>query len=259
MDAVRFLPEGVSESKEQGLKMASEQTIDEIVRESCNWCFPVELWSYEKHGILKYKGNLLPLKDEEGEPTVRASVDLPPYTLIPPIEGTRLKVFFIDPDGVYSFESSVLGWKASDDSPKHGLVNLAYPEEVRLAQRRNFFRVPLPTDSRKDVDLKVSIHNELFVMRGKVRDISGGGLAVRTVKAPVNFLENGTRVQVSFHLPEMENEVTLSAVVVRLVQETGHFFYGLRFVDHFKTAENRAAVNAILQFIARIERVMRRI
>jgi len=99
----------------------------------------------------------------------------------------------------------------------------------------------------------------VFVMKGKVRDISGGGLAIRTVKAPVNFLEPGTRVQVSFKLPDREEEVTLSGVVVRIVQETGHYFYGLKFIDHFKTVENRAAVNAILQFIARIERLMRSI
>jgi c-di-GMP-binding flagellar brake protein YcgR len=239
--------------------MTSEQTIDEIVRESCSRCFPVELWSYEKHGILKYSGNLLPVRDEGGRLVVRAAVDLPLNSLIPPVEGTRLKVFFIDPEGVYSFESSVLGWKASDDSPRHGLVNLAYPQEANLAQRRNFFRVPLPTDNCQDVDLKVTVQNEVFVMKGKVRDISGGGMAVRAVKAPVNYLEPGTRVQVTFSLAGREEDVTLSALVVRMIQETGHYFYGLRFVDHFKTVENRAAVNAILQFIARVERLMRNI
>ncbi len=236
--------------------MTSEQTIDNIVRESSNRCFPVELWSYERHGILKYSGNLLPVKDDNGRVIVRASVDLPENSLIPPMEETRVKVFFIDPDGVYSFESVVLGWKASEGSPKHGLVNLAYPDEVRLAQRRNFFRVPMPTDSCQEVDLKVRIHKEVFVMKGKVRDISGGGLSVRTVKAPVNYIEPGTRVQVNFKLPDRSEEVTLSATVVRIVQETGHYFYGLKFVDHFKTVENRAAVNSILQFIARIERLM---
>jgi c-di-GMP-binding flagellar brake protein YcgR len=239
--------------------MTSEQTIDNIVRESSSRCFPVELWSYEKHRILKYSGNLLPLKDMGGRLVVRASVDLPENTLIPPMEGTGVKVFFIDPDGVYSFESSVLEWRASDDSPKHGLVNLAYPDEIRLAQRRNFFRVPLPTDKHHNVDLRVTVHNEVFVMKGKVRDISGGGLAIRTVKAPVNFLEPGTRVQVGFSLPDREEEVSLTGVVVRVVQETGHYFYGLKFIDHFKTVENRAAVNAILQYIARIERLMRSI
>jgi c-di-GMP-binding flagellar brake protein YcgR len=236
--------------------MSSEQTIDNIVRESCSRCFPVELWSHEKHGILKYSGNFLPVQEANGKLILRASVDLPEYSLIPPMEDTRIKVFFIDPDGVYSFESVVLGWKPSESSPKHGLVNLAYPDDVQLAQRRNFFRVPLPTDSSPTVDLSVSIHNEVFKMRGKVRDISGGGMAVRTVKAPVNYLDAGTRVEINFSLPEMEREVTLNAIVVRKIQETGHFFYGLKFVDHFKTAESRAAVNSILQYIAKVERLM---
>jgi c-di-GMP-binding flagellar brake protein YcgR len=236
--------------------MTSEQTIDNIVRESCNRCFPVEIWSFEKHGILKYSGNLLPLVEENGKFTIRATVDLPENSLIPPMEDTRVKVFFIDPEGVYSFETGVLGWKATDDSPKHGLVNLAYPEEVRLAQRRNFFRVPLPTDSSRRVNLKVKIHNEVFVMKGRARDVSGGGMSVRTVKAPVNYLEKGTRVQVDFQLPGKDESISLPAVLVRRIQETGHYFYGLKFVDHFKTSENRASVNAILQYIAQVERLI---
>jgi len=237
--------------------MTSEQTIDTIVKESCSRCFPVELWSYEKHGILKYAGNLLPVKEEGNKLILRASIDLPDNSLIPPLEDTRVKVFFIDPEGIYSFDSVVLRWRASDDTPKHGLVTLHYPNDVQLAQRRNFFRVPLPTDSVNDVDLMVTVHNEVFTMKGKIRDISGGGLALRSVKAPVNYLERGTRVQVQFRLPDNDRDVSLTAIVVRRTQETSHFYYGLKFVDHFKTIENRAAVNSILQYIARTERLMR--
>jgi len=207
--------------------------------------------------MLKYSGNLLPVKDEGGRPMVRAAVDLPENSLIPPLEGTRLKVFFIDPEGVYSFESVVLGWKASCDNPRHGLVNMDYPDKVNLAQRRNFFRVPLPSDSNKNVNLTVEVHNELMVMKGKITDLSGGGLAIRTVKAPVNYIESGTRVEVDFILPDTDDEVNLSAMVVRTAQEKAHYLYGVKFVDHFKTTESRAAVNSILQFIARTERLMR--
>jgi len=237
--------------------MTTNQSLDNLIKESCSRCFPVELWSQEKHGTLKYSGNLLPVVDDGEHLRVRASVRLPDDSLIPPSEGTRVLAFFLDAEGIYSFESVVLGWKPSHDTPKHGMVNLAYPTEIHLAQRRNFFRVPMPTDSNTNVDLKVRIQNETFAMKGKVRDISGGGMAIRTVKAPVNYLEPGTRIQISFELPSWQKEIALSAGVVRLVQEEGHYCYGVKFVDHFRNVESRSAVNAILQYIASMEKVLR--
>ena len=136
---------------------------------------------------------------------------------------------------------------------------LGFPEELKLAQRRNFFRVPVPANNRSCIDVKVNFREETHVVKGKIRDLSGGGIAIRCVKSPMNFFELGTKVEVDFRLPRRSEKIQLNALVARREEEDAHYFYGLKFVDHFKTPETRSFINLILQYIFAYERLMLKI
>ena len=236
--------------------MKSEKLHTEIVMEACKRCFPVEIWIQHSLGTAKYAGSLLPSEDNGGASMIKASVTVPEDEGPDLSKGTGVRVFFLNAGGIYSFQCQVQDWMAYKDAKEKGVVTLSFPEEIKLAQRRNFFRVPLPSNNRASIDVKVKFREETHIVKGKIKDLSGGGIAVRTVKSPMNFFELGTRVELDFCLPRRTEKIKLNAIVTRRAEEDSHFFYGMKFVDHFRTPESRGYINLILQYIFAFERLM---
>ena len=236
--------------------MKSEKIDSQIVHDAAHRHFPVEIWAQQALGTVKYTGNLLPVEQLGTGPVLKASLTLPAEGQPFPPRGTEVRVFFLNAGGIYSFRTPVLDWKLYKDAGDSGVLTLAFPEQVRLAQRRNFFRVPFPSHDRASIEVVVKIRGEEHVVKGKIRDLSGGGIAIRCVKSPMNFFDLGTRVELHFHLPRRPEEVMLQAVVTRSIEEDSHYFYGMKFVEHFRTAESRAHINHILQYIFQFERLM---
>jgi c-di-GMP-binding flagellar brake protein YcgR len=236
--------------------MKSEKIDTGIVVEACKRCFPVEIWAQQSIGMVKYAGSLLPVDYQGTNQAVKASVTLPDEEFPVPPRGCEVRVFFLNAGGIYSFKAPVLEWQTYKDAKNKGLITLDFPNQIKLAQRRNFFRVPFPSNNRAGIDVVVNIRDEKHVVKGTIKDLSGGGIAIRCIKSPMNFFELNTKVELHFRLPRRPEEIVLHAVVTRSVEEDSHYFYGLKFVDHFRTTETRAHINHILQYIFQFERLM---
>ena len=181
--------------------MNSEKLHTGIVVEACNRCFPADLWAPLNTGTAKYSGSLLPMDESVQSPPVKVSISLEEAEGVPPSKGTEVRTFFLNAGGIYSFKSPVLGWAGYKDVKHKGVISLGFPGQLKLAQRRNFFRVPFPLKNRANIDLTVEFREEKHVVQGKIIDLSGGGIAVRCVKSPMNFYEQGTKVELNFRLP----------------------------------------------------------
>lgn len=239
--------------------MKSEKLHIEIVTEACDRCFPVEIWIQHSLGTSKYAGSLLPIEKSGDSNTIKASVTVPEDEGPDLSKGAEVRAFFLNAGGIYSFQSHVRNWAPYKDAKEKGVVTLSFPGEIKLAQRRNFFRVPLPSNNRASIDVKVKFRDETHVVKGKIKDLSGGGIALRTVKSPMNFFELDTRVELDFCLPRRTERIKLNAIVTRRADEDSHYFYGMKFMDHFRTPESRGFINLILQYIFAFERLMLKI
>lgn len=236
--------------------MKSGKINTDIILDACRRCFPVDLWTQHKIGTLKYAGSLLASDSTGNTPTVRASIQLPENETETPVRGTEVRVFFLNAGGIYSFKTTVLDWEPYKDVKNHGVVTLAFPDQVKIAQRRSFFRVPYPLNNRSNIEVSVSFRDEKHMVKGMIKDLSGGGIAVRCVKSPMNYFDIGTRVNLTFCLPRRTERITLSAMVMRIEEEDSHYFYGMKYVDHFRSAASRSYINLILQYIFQFERMM---
>ncbi len=236
--------------------MKSNNVQIDMIKEACKRCFPVDIWAQHDFKTMKYAGFLLSTVESEKKPVIRASIVLPSEEALPPSKGDEVRLFFLNAGGIYSFKSPVVDWKKYTDTKDRGVVSVAYPIEIKIAQRRSFFRVPFPLSNRSNIDVTVRFREEQHVVQGTIKDMSGGGIALRCVKSPMNFFDLGTRVELSFHLPRRKEKIYLKAVVCRLEEEDSHYAYGLKFIDHFKTPDSRGYINIILQYIFQYERLM---
>jgi len=239
--------------------MKSEKLHTEIITEACKRCFPVEIWVQNKYGTVKYAGSLLPIENIDGKSVVKASISLPDEKPPEIASGSDMRIFFLNAGGIYSFQAQYINWAPYKDAKDKGMMSVTFPTELKLAQRRNFFRVPLPANNRASIDIKVSFRDETHIVKGKIKDLSGGGISVRSVKSPMNYFELGTKLELEFKLPRRNENICLKAIVARRDEEDSHYFYGLKFIDHFKTPESRSFINLILQYIFAFERLMLKI
>ena len=172
--------------------MKSGKINTDVILDACRRCFPVDLWTQHKIGTLKYAGTLLATESTGNTPAVRASIQLPDRETESPVRGTEVRAFFLNAGGIYSFKTTVLDWNPYKDAKDRGIVTLAFPDQVKIAQRRSFFRVPYPLNNRSNIEVSVTFRDEKHLVKGMIKDLSGGGIAVRCVKSPMNFFEIGT-------------------------------------------------------------------
>ncbi|MHC4943117.1 MAG: flagellar brake protein [Planctomycetota bacterium] len=236
--------------------MKSGKINTDVVLDACRRCFPVDLWTQHKIGTIKYAGSLLATENSGNNTQVRASIRLPDKETEPPIRGTEVRAFFLNAGGIYSYKSTILDWSPYKDAKDRGIVTMAFPDQIKIAQRRSFFRVPYPLNNRSNIEVSVNFRDEKHVVKGMIKDLSGGGIALRCVKSPMNFFELGTKVELAFCLPRRTERIQLNAVVTRVEEEDSHYFFGLKFVDHFRSAASRSYINLILQYIFQFERMM---
>lgn len=236
--------------------MKSGNINTDVILDACKRCFPIDIWTQQKMGTAKYAGSLLSAENMGNTPAIRASIELSESDAEPPARGSEVRAFFLNAGGIYSFKATVLEWVPYKDAKDKGIVTLSFPDQLKIAQRRSFFRVPYPLNNRSNIEVSVKFRDETHVVKGMIKDLSGGGLALRCVKSPMNFFDLGTKVELKFRLPRRTEQITLNAMVTRAEEEDSHYFYGLKFVDHFRTAASRSYINIILQYIFQFERMM---
>ncbi|MDW7651474.1 MAG: PilZ domain-containing protein [Bacillota bacterium] len=118
------------------------------------------------------------LIQEVEQETLSVTVPYSRGQYIPLHPGEKVNVEFAIKDAVYSFETTVLDRKKSNQVP---LLVITRPAMFSRRQRRNFVRLEalLPVHFRTLIKADGSPGSEISdVMQGKTVDISGGGLQV---------------------------------------------------------------------------------
>lgn len=141
------------------------------------------------------------------------------------VDGTQLKVTFVEGESAYLFESEILG------RVKRGIpmMELIYPgdEYVIKVQRRKFVRVETSVD--------VAIHplnGEFNPFTSLTEDISAGGALINLKKQ--TEVKEGMLIRTLFVLPMQNGDyhyMNLTSKVVRIMkQENGEFHSSIQFV-----------------------------
>ncbi|HEY4549959.1 MAG TPA: flagellar brake domain-containing protein [Bacillus sp. (in: firmicutes)] len=142
------------------------------------------------------------------------------------IDGTQLKVNFVEGESAYLFESEILG------RVKRGIpmMELIYPgdEYVIKIQRRKFVRIETSVD--------VAIHplnGEFKPFTSLTEDISAGGSLVKLRNK--QDIGQGMLIRTLFVLPMQNGDyhyMNLTSKVVRIMkQENGDDYASLQFID----------------------------
>lgn len=143
-------------------------------------------------------------------------------------------------DAVYAFTSTFIN-KSITPFP---IWVVSLPRDVRRIQQRDFvrFNVVLPVEMTILPDEGSSEETEPMTELVSTKDISGGGIQL-IVKEP---LPHGTRLQLSFELPEF-GSIQVAGKVVRVDQSPADrqvYWLGVRFVDVHDSVSNK-----IIKFI----------
>lgn len=143
------------------------------------------------------------------------------------VDGTQMKVSFVDGNSVYLFESEILG-REMKEIP---MMKLIYPgdEYIFKIQRRQFVRIETA------IDVAVHpLHNEFPPFTTVTEDISAGGSLVFSKKG-IHLIQ-GMKIRTVFVLPMQNGDyhyIDLVSKVIRLLkkEETGQDQFSLQFMD----------------------------
>lgn len=148
----------------------------------------------------------------------RMPVYLPPQT--------EISVLLWDDLAVYSFKTTVIY------SLKEKEVNqlaVRYPEKLNKVQKREFVRVQVSINVSLEY---VDSENNVRIIAGKSRDLSGGGMSVAVTEK--GLLEMGDKVTVKFNIGDIP--IVCTAEIVRARRETdaeniARDVFGLKFLE----------------------------
>jgi len=186
-------------------------------------------------------------------------------TIVParPGEDTRVSFFYNGRD--LSFVSQVLRRGKFSLSPTVNVpsLDLLVPEHASFSERRSFYRIVV-TES-PPIELKIGIFTETGKSRrirsrvkGIITDIAGGGLGFCMSEGKSLLLAIGTRLLISFRLPDDEQEIKILGRICFTLRrsEVRQAFFGVQFMEIDSDIEYKQSVDKILRFVAERQRRM---
>lgn len=173
-----------------------------------------------------YKSNIENVEND----IISISIPIKEGQYIPLRVGEMIEVIYYYESDIYKFYSKVVKRKI-DVIP---LIQIAYPEEVFMVQRRRFVRVPIICNvvyskiatKENGREIKVS-KDKISDLKGIMVDLSGGGMRIKLQET----LGMGDLIQV--RMPIGEDVLSLKGKVVRVEFDDENKLYmcGINFVD----------------------------
>ena len=186
-------------------------------------------------------------------------------TIVParPGEDTRVTFSFSGRD--LSFVSKVVRRGKFSLSPTVEVpsLDLLVPERVSFSERRSFYRIVV-TES-PPIELKIGVLAEegkprrvRSRVKGILTDIAGGGLGFCMSEGKSLLLAIGTRLLISFRLPDDEQETKVVGRICFSLRrsELRQAFFGVQFMEIDSDIEYKKGVDKILRFVAEQQRRM---
>ncbi|HCZ05596.1 MAG: hypothetical protein PWP37_537 [Thermotogota bacterium] len=164
--------------------------------------------------------------------------------IVPLPNGTRVYVKVPDKSAIYTFYSTVMGYRKDDEGFYVTFITL--PEIVSKVQRRHFVRIPVVLDG--EFKLTEAEERVKFV----TKDFSAGGAAIVTSEP----LVVDTIGEVVF---DFKTETEIPPLKARVVREAGRteaggFVYGIQFLDVDPPTEKK-----LVRLVFELERNLRKV
>jgi len=142
-------------------------------------------------------------------------------------------------------------------------LNILVPENVSIRERRGFYRL-LVTDL-PPIEITMGVFSGEGTRRrirsrekGVMTDLGGGGLGFRISEGKSLLLALGTRLSLSFQLPDDEQEIKIIGRTCFSLRrsELREIFFGVQFVETESNIEYKQSIDKILRFVAERQRRM---
>jgi c-di-GMP-binding flagellar brake protein YcgR len=171
--------------------------------------------------------------------------------------GTSLKVTLTLDGQRYVFTSTVL--RRSRLTLKSGAsanaISVRYPQTLAALQRRTHYRARVPDGVCLEVRCTAKAGVRLVKFKALAADISIGGIGLAVPPEGVAFAKRGTLWALAFELPDSSEPLKYLAEVRHIRKESGRpLAAGMQFRIGEEDLEARQGLNALAQYVARLER-----
>jgi len=255
-------------------EILSPSRIERLLEMACAYNVPLSFITESRGEKYEYGSCMLEESRESGTKYLIIDypvTDGPAIALKPKMDVT---ISFIIDQGQFTFESRVIrkATLAFKNRRETAVLEIEYPNALKHTQRRDHFRVSLPikqlievkgetiaeTDELASKTLAMADTQETGRFKGKMVNISVGGILFSLKNAAYIPLDKETMVLVKFSLAENETPLELKGIVRRIGEEdsTGEQNIGVEFIDIEETFESKLAINRLYKYVAERQRQM---
>jgi len=157
--------------------------------------------------------------------------------------------------GKFIFETKVLGLEPSSGHASGGKIVLAVPQNLKLIQRRSYFRVKIPDSLDVNIQFWQRHHahddSEMpqhHCCQGKLIDISAGGIQIATDAKNKSDLREGQFVGIQFTPMPYEQPLIFTAQIRTIfpTADNQNISIGLQIVGLETTPKGRKVLNRLV-------------
>ena len=257
-------------------EILSPSRIERLLEVACAYSAPLSL-ATESRGE-KYEYTSCMLEESRGSGTKHLIIDYPvtdgPAIAFKP--GMDITLSFTIEQGQFTFDSTVIRKTtfALQNRRETAALEIEYPNALRHGQRRDHFRVPIPlkqpievkgetiaeADDLDSKTLSMADTQKTGRFKGKMVNISVGGILMSLKNADDIPIEIETKVLVIFSLAENETPLELKGIVRRIDEgdSAEEQNIGIEFIDTEETFESKLAINRLYKYVAERQRQMLR-
>ena len=234
-----------------------------ILRDACNKRAPLDLRVFGRKKQDEYESRFLQLDEYAEHPivTIEAPVVEGENVTVP--LDREVEVTFLHKKQSHFFITLASGhgiFRLGRSKVIRSLELLA-PNEVILAEKRNYYRVQLSEDDPIEVKLEILAEVEEAGRvrsreKGIITTIGGNGLGFYLPEGRSLLLNVNTRVRLRFRLQADEEELRLLANIRFRVRrpKVREVFFGVQFTDVDSDIKYKQSVDRVLRFVAEEQR-----
>lgn len=232
-----------------------------VLSSACAQNLPLDLRILQDRSKEEYRSRFLSINESRRRPALVIEAPTSKGGVVPIRSGSAVRVFFSEGERSLTFHSQVVGRGKFRLNPRVTVpsLELLVPEAVSSADKRNFYRIPVG-----DIELSLGIFAQTRGRRDRIRarekalltDLGGGGLGFRIQEGKSLLLDTGSRLLLSFRLPNDDEPVRLLGRICFNIRrpELREAFFGVQFVDIDSDLEYKTGVDRILRFVAKHQR-----
>jgi hypothetical protein len=245
------------------MEKTKESEAFEILRDVCTRRATLDLRVFGRKKQDEYKSRFLQLDEYAELPTVTIQAPAPEgENILVPLDH-EVEVSFLHMRQPHFFITLASGHGTFRVARKKIIrsLELLAPNEIVLAEKRNFYRVRLEEDRRVEIKLEILSEDDEAIRvrsreKGIITTVGGNGLGFYLPEGRSLLLNVDTRLRLRFRLQPDEEELKLLATIrFRLRRpKIREIFFGVQFIGIDSDIKYKQSVDRVLRFVAEEQR-----